>query len=174
MNQLPPKPAFRLRFTRLVCAMSVFAGCAADLKTTAAVTAVGDPSGTASTTTVGAAGGTVRSSDGKLELVVPAGALAAETALSVTPISVTAPGGVRSWRLGPEGTTFSKPASLKLTFSDADLGGSKSDAVRVAFQDADRHWKAIKASTVDATSITVSTTHFSDWSLLLGWQLRPP
>ncbi len=162
------------RSIRVVVASLLLAGCAADLKKTVAVTPVGESTGVAASTMVGPAGGTVRSADGKLELIVPAGALTADTALSVMPITVTAPGGVKAWRLGPEGTTFAKPASVKMSFGDAELDGSTSNGLRIAFQDSQKRWQAIKASTVDSTSITVSTTHLSDWALLLGWQLRPP
>lgn len=162
------------RLLRVLVVSLACAGCAADLKKTVAVTAVGEPTGAAATAMIGANGGTLRSADGKLELIVPSGALAADTALTVTPITVTAPGGVQAWRLGPEGTTFSKPASVKVSFTDADVGGSSSSALRIAFQDSQRRWQAIKASTIDSSSITVSTTHLSDWSMLLGWQLRPP
>lgn len=161
------------RCTRVVVALAVFCGCSAELKTTVAVTTVGEPTGMAATQMVGASGGTLRSADGKLELIVPAGALAADTALTVTPISVTAPGGVKAWRLGPEGTTFSKPASVKISFTDSDVGGSTSASLKVAFQDSQKRWQAINASTIDSNSITVATTHLSDWSMLLGWQLRP-
>ncbi|MDP2273954.1 MAG: hypothetical protein Q8K32_24650 [Archangium sp.] len=162
------------RLIRVVVAAFVLAGCAPELKKTVAVTAVGEVTGPAVTSMVGPAGGSVRSADGKLELLVPAGALAADTALSVMPLSVTAPGGVTAWRLGPEGTTFARPASVKISFGEAELKGSTPNALRIAFQDSQKRWQAIKTSTVDSTSITVSTTHLSDWSLLLGWQLRPP
>ena len=63
------------RSIRVVVASLLLAGCAADLKKTVAVTPVGESTGVAASTMVGPAGGTVRSADGKLELIVPAGAL---------------------------------------------------------------------------------------------------
>ena len=170
--------AFALLASSVLCALC---GCASDKGSapalasapTPAVTAVGDAQGEAATVMIGPAGGTVVSADGNLTLVVPVGALAADTPLSVTPLSVTAPGGVRAYRLGPEGTTFAAPASVRFTFTDADVAGSSKDALRVAFQDGQRQWEAINALTVDTNSVAVATTHLSDWSLLLGYQIRP-
>ncbi len=162
------------RFIRAMgVSVLILAGCEAPVDSKPAVTAIGEPLGPAATTTIGPAGGTARSADGQLELIVPAGALAADTVLSVTPLSVTAPGGVKAWRLGPEGTTFSQPATVKMSFTDREIGGSTTSAMRIAFQDSERRWVAYQSSTIDGNTIAVQTTHLSDWSNILGWQLRP-
>jgi hypothetical protein len=48
---------------------------------------VGTPNGAAVTKTIGAAGGELASSDGRLTVQVPAGALSAETSLSIQPVT---------------------------------------------------------------------------------------
>ena len=83
--------------------LSLLSACGGSKKapaTTAspAVTAVGETQGAGVAVTIGPAGGTASSADGKLQLIVPPGALAADTALSVTPLSVTAPGGKIAYR----------------------------------------------------------------------------
>ena len=69
---------------------------------------------------IGPAGGTVTALDGELQLVVPAGALAAETAITVEaggtlPADPSAVLGSRVV-LGPQATTFAVPAQLRLPF----------------------------------------------------------
>ena len=163
---------------RGVLILSLLSACGGGKKApqttaTPAVTAVGEVQGEGVTVTIGPAGGAASSADGKLELIVPPGALAADTALSVTPLSVTAPGGVRAYRLGPEGTTFATPATVRFSFTDADIAGSAKEALRVAFQDEQRQWRSLDARTVEVDGVAVMTTHLSDWSLTLGYQLRP-
>ena len=143
------------------------------LPTTPAVTDVGVPSGNPVTKTLGPAGGTIASADGKIEIVIPEGALAAETEISITPLSATGPGAFAAWRLGPEGTTFAAPVTVRVVASDDDLAGSGPEALRIGTQRPDRTWGVVKDATIDGKTIAVQTTHFSDWAALLGWQLRP-
>lgn len=142
------------------------------LGTTPATTAVADPTGAPVHATFGAQGGTLRSADGRLEVVVPAGAVTTDTAFTVTPLGDVAPGAVGSWRLGPEGTTFTEPVTLRFHPTEADLAGSVVDALELATQDQERHWQSLGA-TVEGDGIRATTTHFSDFSALVGFQLRP-
>lgn len=67
-------------------------------------TAVGTPDGAAVTKNIGAAGGTILSSDGMLELVIPAGAVATPTDITIQPITNHAPNGVgKGYRCLPDG-----------------------------------------------------------------------
>ncbi|MCC6332648.1 MAG: hypothetical protein IT380_01515 [Myxococcales bacterium] len=162
----------------LVPVLVVLAGCgpSAKLNQEPAVTAVGTASGAPATASIGSAGGQLTSSDGLFTLIVPAGAVTADTSFTLTPLGSTAPGGLRSYRLEPEGTTFSSPATVRFSFAEGELAGSTKDALRIAFQDAQKRWALLDGVTVDEAAHTVSgtTTHLSDWSMLLGWQLRPP
>jgi len=78
-------------------------------------------------TLVGPAGGTVTALGGELELVIPPGALATETAITVEAGGTLPPdpSAVRGSRvvLGPSGTTFAVPAQLRIPF-DPSLGPS--------------------------------------------------
>jgi hypothetical protein len=154
----------------------VVAACQApaSLNSTPAVTEVGTLEGQAVSATIGANGGTLASADGLISVAVPAGAVSANTNFSVQALSTTAPGGVRAFRLSPEGTTFASPVKLTFRYSDDDLAGSSVAALRIASQDSSRRWQVV-ASTVNAAekTLTVETTHFSDWTMLLGWRLVP-
>lgn len=124
---------------------------------------------------IGASGGTLSSADNRLTVKVPAGALAAETRLSISPISNTAHGGIgTAYRL--EGTeTFAQPVSLSFTFTDAEIANTAPEFLDVAFQTTDGFWQLADSVTVDASAktITASTTHFSDWSVFSRLKLIP-
>ena len=130
------------------------------------VTAVGSPVGLASRARIGPDGGTLATSDGKLELIVPAGALSAETELSLTPISSEAPLGIGpAVRLTPDGTTFSTPAKLVLHY-ESFAGSTAPELMLAASQDAMGRWVPAGAPRHDAAAktLTVDLPHFSDWS----------
>jgi hypothetical protein len=81
-----------------------------------------------------------------------------------------------AYRLTPDGTTFTTPATLTIAYSPDDLLGSSVEALSVGYQGTDGRWRTMKTPTVDGVAQTVSAPikHFSDWSQLMGWQLRPP
>lgn len=107
---------------------------------------------------------------------IPAGALAADIPVSIQPISTTAPNGVGlAYRLSPDGVTFARPVSLRFSFQSTDLTGSAAELMQVAVQDGAGYWNLPTNQTVDAAAgtLTVTATHFSDWSLLQDVQIQP-
>ncbi len=122
--------------------------------------------------TIGADGGTLRSADGGLELEVPAGALAADTELSVTAITLPASNAVSAYRLEPDGTTFATPVTLTWRAEDVGTGLW---SLGVARREDAGTWRyeldEVKDEAADTVAIAVS--HFSDYSLLRGYQLQP-
>lgn len=143
---------------------------------TIAVTSLGVVVGEPTQMMVPTTGGTVTSADGRLKIEVPAGALAADQMITVQPITNQSPGGLGvAYRLGPEGLTFAIPATLTFSYNSVDISGSELLALNVAYQDAKGQWNSINSITRDdtATTVSVTTSHFSDWSMLLGWQLTP-
>jgi len=135
----------------------------------------GDPTGPAVTQTIGPAGGTLDPGDGTVRLTFPAGALTQDTAISIQPVAITAPGGRVAYRLSPSGLTFAKPFQITFSFTDADLFGSSPGALGIGFQDDQGFWYALKDTVRDevAKTITTSSTHFSDWSYFIGWRIDP-
>lgn len=77
------------------------------------------PIGAPATATIGGAGGVLVSTDGRLTLDVPAGALAADTVIEIQQIEW--PRGV-GWRLAPEGLQFALPVTVATTFTEAEVG----------------------------------------------------
>jgi hypothetical protein len=118
----------------------------------------------------------LESADGALRVEVPAGALAAEQILSIEPISNNAHGKIGgAFRLGPEGTTFARPVRLTFNFAPEQIVGTAPQLLRVASQNRNGFWELHEDLQLDADEGTVSveTTHFSDWSLVTGALLSP-
>jgi hypothetical protein len=139
-------------------------------------TAVGVAIGSAASATIGAAGGKVTAPDGKLVLTIPAGALAADTVISIQPFTNTAPGkSGAAYRLTPEGQTFLKPITLTFTYTDQDLLGTAAAFLGAAFQTADGYWHWIGDPTVDtaAKTMSVALSHFTVIAEVSKYQITP-
>lgn len=121
-------------------------------------------------------GGTLSAPDGALTLIIAAGALASDTAIGIQPLTNTAHGrrGV-AYRLTPDVQAFAQPIELKFTYTDQDLQGTAIEALGAAFQRADGMWQWAGDPTVDAPAKTLSvkSTHCSDWSNVAGLRIRP-
>lgn len=139
-------------------------------------TPVGSVIGAAVSAVIGSEGGQLQSADGSLTLLVPPGALDADTTVSIQPISNQALGGVgTAFRIGPEGLHSLLPMTLEFHPDATDLAGSALRFVSIAFQDAAGHWRVFDAPLHDevSASVAIQTSHFSDWSMVAGVQLRP-
>lgn len=132
------------------------------------VTDKGTPYGQMVTVDVGPAGATIVSPDGKLKLIIPEGALSSSKSISIQSISNEAPlGAGNAYRLMPEGTTFLKPVKLVFTYDEQLAEEIPADFLWIVTQASDGSWNAMMKSAVDKNTKTVSveTTHFSDWAL---------
>jgi hypothetical protein len=164
----------------LMLALSIlFITCSDDAPTsqtptTGTPTTVGVSAGAKSEGTIGSAGGTLLSSDGVLKLVVPAGALASETSISIEPITNTAPGGIgKGYRLLPAGLAFAQPATLMIGLGSS---ATTSPGAAIAWQGSDRIWQGmISGSQVDTVLRVVSAaiTHFTDFAPYRRWYIVP-
>lgn len=136
-----------------------------------APTPVAAPVGGAAAATIDGGGGQIAAPGGALVVSLPAGAVAAATQIAVTPIANLARGAAGpAYRLHPEGTIFAVPVTL--TFKGPDdypLGTSIAD-LAVVTQDASGYWRRVEPVTRDeaANTVSVSTSHFSDWALVLA------
>ena len=127
----------------------------------------GTPSGAPRLQDVGQPGGTVRSPQGEITLTIPEGALPSTVTITIQPITNPAPGGLGGgYRLGPEGTVFQVPVTI--TFRGSALVAL--DRQGIAYQDADGYWLRPQGQALDAGAgtLSVATTHFSDWALVVG------
>ncbi|MHB9103107.1 MAG: hypothetical protein ACYC2E_16560, partial [Sulfuricella sp.] len=139
-------------------------------------TVVGVPTSSAVSMTIGAGGGSVSAADGKLTVMVPAGALASDTAISIQPLTNMAHGKIgAAYRLTPDGQTFAQPVVLKFSYTDQDLAGSDPEILGAAFQTAAGYWQWLGTPTIDsvARTMSISTTHFTDFSMVQGYRLQP-
>jgi hypothetical protein len=126
-------------------------------------TPVGFPNGLPVSKTIGPGGGVV-SIEGEVEVEIPAGAVNADTEISIQPITNNALNGHgNAYRFGPDGTTFSKPVKLTFPYTPSVEGPPMTG---VAFQDDDGIWYSNGKFSWNKVEKTVSTetTHFSDWA----------
>ncbi len=138
------------------------------------ITQVGISTGTSVTSSIDVSGGSLTSTDGILQLIVPAGAVPAATIFTIQPVSNYCPGGYGlSYRLLPEGVTFLQPVTIIFSYPDT-LPGDE-DFLKIAYQDDDHTWFAPKIYTLNTANNTASvqTKHFSDWSLFLRLAIEP-
>ena len=131
---------------------------------------------TPSSATIGRNGGTLASSDGRLRVSIPAGALANETEVRIQPrIDDSEESFGQMYELSPQGMTFSEPVSLAWNLSDADLARSNMDNLVVRSREANQSWKIqtdMERNQADHT-IRVLTRHFSQWDLAMTLRLQP-
>lgn len=166
----------RLKLTGTEAAAVPLARSISVTEPTPSVTEVGAPSGSAVKATISAAGGTLRSADNRLRLSIPAGALAADRQITIQPITNHAHGGKgKAYRLLPDGQTFLKPVKLTFSYTDQDLNGTAASAFGGAFQTREGYWRWLGKPVVNTTAktVTIATTHFTDFSFVQGLNLRP-
>lgn len=137
---------------------------------------VGTLLGQATTTPIGPDGGKLTSADDRLTVSVPAGAVETSQLFSIQPITSTGPQALgNGFRLAPHGTTFKKPVTISVRYDPASLDGTVAEALALAYQSETGVWRLAAGSKVDTVAHTVSveTTHFSDWSVLQRAFLSP-
>ncbi|WP_165841062.1 hypothetical protein [Larkinella punicea] len=137
---------------------------------------VGSPLGTATTVTIGPAGGQLTSSDERLTITVPAGAVETSQAFGIQPIGSTGPQALGSgFRLSPHGKTFKKPVTISVRYDPTSLSGTVAEALALAYQNDKGVWMLAAKGKVDtvAHTVHVETTHFSDWAMLQRAKLLP-
>ncbi len=112
---------------------------------------------------VGPAGGTFVLSGGDVEVQVPAGAVSANTMITSVPASqpsVSQPTGWQTvgpqYALGPVGTTFAQPVTVKFKFRSADLPAFAMSGDLKVRQASAGLWSSLSNVVVDATNKTVS------------------
>ena len=137
---------------------------------------VGTKLGEAIITTIGPAGGTLTTADERLTINVPAGAVDNSQSFSIEPITNTGPQGLgTAFRLAPHGITFKKPVTISMRYTPESLDGTIAEALALAYQTDKGIWRLAAGGKVDTTTHTVSveTTHFSDWAMLERAVLAP-
>jgi len=143
---------------------------------TGTVTAVGNPDGAMESKVIGVNGGTFTTADGRLSINFPQGALSSDNTITVQPITNNTPGGAgNAYRITPHNVSFAKPVSITFNYSQEDLSKTIPGAMAIAYQDAKGVWQAVGGGSNDTTAkkVTVNTTHFSDWSMFMMYEMEP-
>ncbi len=151
------------------------------------------PADIPSAATIGPAGGSIRSSDGRLTLKVPAGALSQPVAFSFQSTTNDAPQGMGpGYQLSPSGVTFARPALLTLAYVRADTDSSSAEALTIVRRNA-AGWTIVGGGTVDPVrhSLTVpllssspapaargqvrssAAAGLGDLEVVRSWELQP-
>jgi hypothetical protein len=118
--------------------------------------------------TIGAAGGQVTTSDGDLSIVVPAGALAKDTVITVEEVPAPASGAIgKTYEIGPTGTQFLAPVTLSLRYAQADLQGNVAASLEVATI-VSGAWAELADEHVDTSGevVSASTMHLSPYAIV--------
>ncbi len=127
---------FLLLVFHLYAAVPAFNQTAMDTTARAAITGLGKPDGEKTEIRLGKEGGTFTSSDGKIRLIIPEGAVAKKTAFSIQPTTNLAPNGNgKAYRMEPSGVTFQQPLQIIFYYSRVELEVNSPDLLGIAMQD---------------------------------------
>ena len=164
----------------------IFSGCKKDKEeaeeTTPAVisygtpTAVGTANGVSNSAAIDATGGIIISTDGRIEISIPAGALSSSTVVSIQSFTNTAPSGTgNSYDLLPDGQVFAQPVTITFHYNANDIIGSSVLTLGMAFQADDHIWYSFKNAVTDsvAQTVTATTTHFTVFSIYHRFRIDP-
>jgi hypothetical protein len=142
-----------------------------------AITAIGKPDGKLTEMKIGKDGGSFSSSDGKIELKIPEGAIAKKTTFSIQPVTNLMPNGNgKAYRLEPSGIQFQKRLELIFHYDEDEAKDTMQLLMGIAMQDDKGKWYALKNSTLDtiAKTISGSINHFSVWASFEKLKLNAP
>lgn len=110
-----------------------------------------------------AEGGTLQTPSGAAQLEVPAGALAADTELSVTVAAKTADTASDIYDFGPDGLQFEAPVTLTILW-DGDPG--EGNKAVIAWKDGET-WTEIAGSSLTDGKVTAPVEHFSQFAVVV-------
>ena len=115
-------------------------------------TAIGLPDGKSISKEIGPQGGTIISDDGKIELIFSAGALGANTTISIQPTTNHAPNGTgKAYSLEPSGIRFKEPVQVIFHYSDEESDICPPDLMGLGLQNDKGKWTFFDYDEVDST-----------------------
>lgn len=140
------------------------------------VTEKGKPDGEKAENEISKDGGSLQSSDGKVELIFPAGAVTKKTTISIQPVTNHAPNGSgKAYQMEPSGINFQQPVQIIFHYTDEEIEGSLPDLMGIAMQDDKGLWSPLDKVALDTVSKTVKATisHFSYYISYLTAKINP-
>ena len=141
-----------------------------------AISAIGTPDGEKSEMKIGKEGGSLISSDGKVTLIIPPGAVSKKTNFSIQPITNLMPNGNgAAYRLEPSDIQFQNPIQLIFNYDNEVAKDSMQLLMGMAMQNDKGQWCSLKKFTLDTVAKTLSgnINHFSDWSKFDAIKINP-
>ena len=112
-------------------------------------------------------GGSIKSSDGKIELIIPEGAVSKKTLITIEPVTnLLTNGSGKAYHLAPSGIQFEKPLQLILHYDEEEIKDSTQLLLGIAMQDESGQWFGLKEFSIDTIAKTISgnINHFSTWA----------
>ena len=140
---------------------------AGDTTAKPAITAIGKPDGVKAEMKIGRDGGSFTSSDGKVNLIIPEGAVSKKTTFSIQPVTNLMPNGNgKAYQLEPSGIQFQKPVQLLFHYDPEESEDSMQLLMAIAMQDDKGQWHGLNEFTLDTVAKTISgnINHFSIWA----------
>ena len=131
-----------------------------------AITAAGKPDGEKTEMKIGKGGGSFTSSDGKVRLIIPEGAISKKTTFSIQPVTNMIPNGnSKAYQMEPSGINFQKPLQLIFSYNDNETQGNSPELLGIAMQDNKGQWSSLNKAVTDTVSktLTAAIHHFSTY-----------
>ena len=141
-----------------------------------AITEIGKPDGEKTEIKIGKDGGSITSSDGKMKLIIPAGAVSKKTTFSIQPATNLMPNGNgKTYQMEPSGIIFQMPLQIIFYYTDAETKGNSPELLSIAMQDDKGQWSAPNKITIDTVAkiITAEILHFSSYVLYAVASMYP-
>ena len=141
-----------------------------------AITAIGKPDGEKAEMKIGKEGGSFTSSDGKIRLIIPEGAVSKKTSFSIQPTANLAPNGNgKAYRMEPSGVNFQKPLQIIFHYADGELEGNSPSLLGIAMQDDKGQWFSVNKAITDtvAKTLTADIKHFSAYVNYMHSRIDP-
>jgi len=133
-----------------------------------AITEIGKPDGEKTEMKIDKDGGSIISSDGKMKIIIPAGAVSKKTTFSIQPATNLMPNGSgKSYQMEPSGIIFQVPLQIIFYYTDAETKGNSPELLAIAVQDDKGQWLTPNKVTTDtiAKIIKAEILHFSSYVL---------
>ncbi|MBK5269603.1 MAG: hypothetical protein JJE22_01190 [Bacteroidia bacterium] len=131
-----------------------------------AITEIGKPDGEKIEMKIGKEGGSFMSSDGKIRLVFPEGALSKKTTISIQPTTNLAPNGNgKAYKMEPSGINFQQPVQIIFNYTENETEGNSPLLLGIAMQDDKGLWSSLNKAVVDTVAKTLKAEirHFSSY-----------
>lgn len=137
---------------------------------------IGEAIGEAVYEFIGPEGGSIQSSDGKVKIFFPEGALLEEQEIAIQPLENSSPGGSGfSYRFTPENIKLQKEVTITFNLEGQSQQALLSKTLEIAYQNEAGIWICPGKNEIDLNKkeLRVLTDHFSDWSMIETMHLTP-